>query len=252
MKPKRKPANKDKIKIPKSKHAIIQGVVVTDWLFSGKPLKREGFPDILGFSLERAVKAVREEPKLLYDENYILNLKPELVCQGESFIKVIIERLQNVFIETLQNPNTTETEKIKRIVEAREWIKKLFDAAKFGIIDQVDFPGGHPPKNIKDIEVIKKEYGILYEKLIHFMKKNFASYIQEKRRFHRLKFPEGKVIDQVMIKFWEENKNYIPIEAIRSFSQEPEYRTNTISKTVKLILAKKYGYKLSYIKNLIN
>jgi hypothetical protein len=176
-------------KIPKSKYAIIEHILDFQDIYWKYP--QEGFPDVLGFPLEDFVKAIREEPKLLYEEKYILDYRPELIYQGHSLVKVIIDKLQLVFSKVSSDPNS-----IRRAIEAKGWIEQFFDAAKHGITHRLVFPGGKPRKTRN---TIKQEYDALCVRLTNFFLRGFKDFVQVNKKFIKLNFDDKNF--QLLIRF---------------------------------------------------
>jgi len=253
---------KSKIKRPKSRAEILISTEIQD-LFTED--SKKGFPDFLECNelLEILINEIRNEPRLLYDEIYVINNRPNLAYHGHSIIKIIINKLRRAFITSKEKPDSTETWEdfdkfvdafrnvdVNRLIEAREWLIKIFDAAISGLKDIVDFPGGRPKRSGQNI---KQEYEYLCKKLKAFMKSSYPNCIQEKRNFTRLKFPEeGRAIETVLKAFWSKNKGHVPLAAVSNISLKPASQTNTISKIAKIIVAENHDLKPSSIKNYLN
>ena len=74
---------------------------IDDISVSVEYFKDKYYPDILKEVdlLESLVEQIKEEPRILYDENYVKGWKDELTIERESIVKIVINLLQSVLNE---------------------------------------------------------------------------------------------------------------------------------------------------------
>lgn len=100
----------------------------------------KGFPDILSSPefLSQLVDAIKNNPRLLYDETYVIQKHPRLIYKGKSFIKVIIHKLQVKLLEAMRS-SYSRPGSLDECLDAMDWILKIFDATKVGFLDLVTY-----------------------------------------------------------------------------------------------------------------
>lgn len=108
---------------------------------------QEGHPDILSLPLQEIIDAIKDNPRLLYDETYVIQKHPLWNYKGESYIKVIINKLQVKFLEAMRSPYYNPGS-LDECLDAMDWILKIFNAAKTGLLGLAiqPFKKGRPRK----------------------------------------------------------------------------------------------------------
>ena len=103
---------------------------IDDISVSVEYFKDKYYPDILKEVdlLENLVEQIKEEPRILYDENYVKGWKDELTIERESLVKIVINLLQSVLNE-LDSAHTLLSSKknFDRWSEAKNWLKAIFE-----------------------------------------------------------------------------------------------------------------------------
>lgn len=110
---------------------------------------QKGHPDILSSPrfLQQLVDAIKDNPRLLYDEIYVTQNHKLLIYKGESYIKVVINKLLVKLLAVMHSPKSRPLS-IEECSKAMDWILKIFEAAKVGVSNFVmqSFPRGRPRK----------------------------------------------------------------------------------------------------------
>ena len=139
---------------------------IDDISVSVEYFKDKYYPDILKEVdlLESLVEQIKEEPRILYDENYVKGWKDELTIERESIVKIVINLLQSVLNE-LESAHTLLSSKknFDRWSEAKNWLKAIFEAASSGSLSKLVYYGPNadksptipPPKEITQSDLLK-------------------------------------------------------------------------------------------------
>ena len=146
---------------------------IDDISVSVEYFKDKYYPDILKEVdlLENLVEQIKEEPRILYDENYVKGWKDELTIERESLVKIVINLLQSVLNE-LDSAHTLLSSKknFDRWSEAKNWLKAIFEAASSGSLSKLVYYGPDADKSPTDKRLLT-EFNSLKNKIQKFLNK---------------------------------------------------------------------------------
>ena len=142
------------------------------------------YPDILKEVdlLENLVEQIKEEPRILYDENYVKGWKDELTIERESLVKIVINLLQSVLNE-LDSAHTLLSSKknFDRWSEAKNWLKAIFEAASSGSLSKLVYYGPDADKSPTDKRLLA-EFNSLKNKIQKFLNKYYPFFLDTNKK----------------------------------------------------------------------
>ena len=162
---------------------------IDDISVSVEYFKDKYYPDIFKGEvdlLESLVEQIKEEPRILYDENYVKGWKDELTIERESIVKIVINLLQSVLNE-LESAHTLLSSKknFDRWSEAKNWLKAIFEAASSGSLSKLVYYGPDADKSPTDKKLLA-EFNSLKNKIQKFLNKYYLSFLDTPKRVQKV------------------------------------------------------------------
>ena len=219
---------------------------IDDISVSVEYFKDKYYPDILKEVdlLESLVEQIKEEPRILYDENYVKGWKDELTIERESIVKIVINLLQSVLNE-LESAHTMLSSKknFDRWSEAKNWLKAIFEAASSGSLSKLVYYGPNADKSPTDKRLLA-EFNSLKNKIQKFLNKYYPFFLDTNK-----KSTKGAImlsdhintllIDEALCNFAQiYQKSLAPYSGV--IASKLFHEVNSIDKIVMHILANKY------------